>query len=77
MAPGNKCDHSRTTNKKKEAESDKPLADFPEWLEEFKENLVDTELFGDLITADHKVLNDGCASRNNHQYAVVVQDLTT
>ena len=31
--------------------------------------------FGDLITADHKVLSDTCESRNNHRYAVVVQDL--
>ena len=31
--------------------------------------------FGDLITADHKVLSEGCESRNNHRYAVVVQDL--
>ena len=35
------------------------------------------EKFGDLITADHKVLNEGCESRDNHQYAVVVQDLAT
>ena len=33
-----------------------------------------TEKFGDLITADHKVLNEGSESRNNHRYAVVVQD---
>ena len=33
--------------------------------------------FGDLITADHKVLSDNCESRNNHRYAVVVQDLAT
>ena len=33
--------------------------------------------FGDLITADHKVLGDNCESRNNHRYAVVVQDLAT
>ena len=33
--------------------------------------------FGDLIAADHKVLSDNCESRNNHRYAVVVQDLTT
>ena len=33
------------------------------------------ENFGDLITADHKVLSEGCESRNNHLYAVVVQDL--
>ena len=32
---------------------------------------------GDLITADHKILSEGCESRNNHRYAVVVQDLAT
>ena len=31
----------------------------------------------DLITTDHKVLSENCESRNNHRYAVVVQDLTT
>ena len=114
------------------------MADLPEWLEEFKENLMDTELpasahssqesdsehslkvatnsrkhsifthspkhrncdvclrtkitkascrrrtgealpraqkFGDLITADHKVLNEEGESRDDHRYAVVVQDL--
>ena len=35
------------------------------------------KFFGDLITADHKVLSDNCESRNNHRYAVVVQDLAT
>ena len=30
-----------------------------------------------LITADHKVLSEGCESRNNLRYAVVVQDLAT
>ena len=33
--------------------------------------------FGDLITADHKVLSENCESRNNHRYAIVVQDLAT
>ena len=33
--------------------------------------------FGDLITADHKVLNDGGELEKNHRYAVVVQDLAT
>ena len=33
--------------------------------------------FRDLITADHKVLREGCESRNNHRYAVMVQDLAT
>ena len=32
---------------------------------------------GDLITADHKVLSDGCESRHNHRYVVVAQDLAT
>ena len=32
------------------------------------------EIFGDLITADHKVLSEESESRNNHRYAVVVQD---
>ena len=35
------------------------------------------ENFGDLTTEDHKVLSDNCESRNNHRYAVVVQDLAT
>ena len=35
------------------------------------------ENFGDLITADHKVLSDNCESRKKHRYAVVVQDLAT
>ena len=35
------------------------------------------EKFGDLITVDHKVLNEGSESRNNHRDAVVVQDLAT
>ena len=35
------------------------------------------EKFGDLITADHKVLSEGGESRDNHRDAVVVQDLAT
>ena len=35
------------------------------------------ENFGDLITADHKFLGEGCESRHNHRYAIVVQDLAT
>ena len=31
----------------------------------------------DLITADHKVLDEGGGPPNNHRYAVVVQDLAT
>ena len=35
------------------------------------------ENFCDLITADHKVLGEGCESRNNHRFAIVVQELAT
>ena len=35
------------------------------------------ENFGDLNTADHKTVSESCESRNNHRYAVVVQDLAT
>ena len=35
------------------------------------------ENFGDLITADHKVLSEESESRNNHRHAVVAQDLAT
>ena len=35
------------------------------------------ENFGDLMTADHKVLSEGCEYRHNNRYAVVVQDLAT
>ena len=41
------------------------------------EALPRAELFGDLITADHKAPNEGHEARNNHRYAVVVQDLAT
>ena len=41
------------------------------------EAVLRADNFGDLITADHKVLSDNCESRNNHRYAVVVQDLAT
>ena len=35
------------------------------------------ENFGDLITADHKIVSEACESRNNQRYAVVVQELAT
>ena len=31
----------------------------------------------DLVTADHKVLSEGCESRHDHRYAVVVKDLAS
>ena len=41
------------------------------------EGVPRAENFGDLITADHEVLNEGCEPRDNHRYATVIQDLTT
>ena len=35
------------------------------------------EKSGDFITADHKILSEDCESRNNHPFAVVVQELAT
>ena len=37
--------------------------------------ILRAENFCDMTTADHKVLNEEGESRNNHRYAVVVQDL--
>ena len=41
------------------------------------EALLRAEKYGDLTTADCKVRHEGSESRNNHRYAVVVQDLAT
>ena len=41
------------------------------------EAVLRAERLGDLMTADHKVPNKEGESRNNHRYAVVVQDLAT
>ena len=35
------------------------------------------EMFGDLLSVDHKVVNEGSEFRNNHRYTVVVQGLAT
>ena len=40
-----------------------------------KRSIPRAEKFDDLITAEHKVLNERSESRNNHRYAVVVQVL--
>ena len=130
---------SQNEKRDDEKNSDDSLADIPDWLTDFKDNLVEevhapahssletdlelpvevaiksrkhsiyshfpkdrnfevclrskttraprrrrtggalprTEKFGDLITADHKVLSEGGESRDNHRDAVVVQDLAT
>ena len=131
---------NQNEKKNDDRDSDDRLQDPPEWLEEFTDNLEDTEMpvpahisqdsdsgrltkvvsksrkhsifihfpedrncevclrtkmtrvpcrrrnseaapraekFGDLIATDHKVLNEQSESRNNHRYAVVVQDLAT
>ena len=35
------------------------------------------DIFGDMIATDHKILSEASELRNNHRYAVVVQDLAT
>ena len=47
------------------------------WRRRSGEAVPRAENFGDLITAEHKVLNEDGESRNNHRYAVVVQELAT
>ena len=42
-----------------------------------KRSVLRAEKYGDLTPAEHKVLNGGRESRNNHRYAVVVQVLAT
>ena len=42
-----------------------------------KRSILRAEKYGDLITAEHKVFNEGRESRNNHRYAAVVQVLAT
>ena len=42
-----------------------------------KRSILRAERYGDLITAELKVFNEGRESRNNHQYAAVVQVLAT
>ena len=38
-------------------------------------SVLRAEKFGDLMTFHHRVFEDGCESRNNHRYQVVVPDL--
>ena len=58
------------------------LHELPGWLQDFLQKtcwpvVPRAEHFGELITADHKVLSEESESRDNHRYAVVVQDLAT
>ena len=41
------------------------------------EALPCAEKFGDLITADHNVLNEGCESRDNRRHSAAMQDFAT
>ena len=47
------------------------------WRRRICEAAPQAEKFGDLMTADHNVLDVEGESRNNHRYAVVVQGLAT
>ena len=52
---------TETENQNGESEVQRDTHELPEWLQEFRETSVDervvprSELFGDLITADHKM----------------------
>ena len=63
----NQANKNPKPNKKesKKEQSDSLCSEIPEWLQEFRENLVDDEI---------PVHGE---SRNNHRYAIVVQDLAT
>ena len=41
------------------------------------DHILRAEKFGDLITADHQILNEEGESRNNQRYAVILQGLAT
>ena len=41
---------------------------------EMAKTVPQTDKYGDVISADHKFLNEGGESRDHHRYAVVVQD---
>ena len=85
--------HNENKKRDGSRDADDRLRDLPEWLEgevclrtemtrgpyrrRTGEAVPRAEKFGDLITADHKVLNKEGESRNNHRYTVVVQDLAT
>ena len=42
-----------------------------------KRSILKSEKYGDLTTAEHKILSEGCESRNNHRHAAVVHVLAT
>ena len=42
-----------------------------------KRSILRPKKYGDLTTAEHKILSEGCESQNSHRYAVVVQGLAT
>ena len=58
-------------HKKTEAECSCSLPQKP------KRSILRTGKYGVLTTAEHKILHEGCESRNNHRYAVVVPVLAT
>ena len=54
-----------------------PTSQWPRAEDALEEPYLVQKIFGDLITTDHKLLSESCESRNNHRYAIVVQDLAT
>ena len=71
------CKHSASLKIEIERSARGPKLQGPHAEDAMAEPYIVLKIFGALITADHKVLSDNCESRNNHRYAVVVQDLAT
>ena len=42
-----------------------------------KRSILRAEKYGDLTTAEHKIVSESCESRNSHRHAAVVQVLAT
>ena len=47
------------------------------WRKRSGAAVLRAEKFDDCVPAGHKVFSEGCESRHNHRYALVVQDLDT
>ena len=79
VEPGS-CKHSVQTHFPKDPSCDiclKPTLTRASWQKTCWYSRAQSGKFVDLLIADHKFVSEGSASRNNHRYAVVAQDLAT
>ena len=77
LVPGNQSDFTHFPKDRNCEICQRPNFTWPLTRRRTGEVVPRAEKFGDLTTADHKILGEGRESRNNHRYAVVVQDLGT